>query len=199
MLDISHRESSATRACLCSLSAMFCNLELGRRIRITRPRLLGVSASWSGRRTSWIQTSSTPSTRKTRRRTTSARRRTTTRSRSPAPQWGRAGCGSHGEDWFGKLWKEQREWLDDVVPASTAEWRIVVTHFPPCWGAPDWKKLAPKHEFDLVIAGHRHIQDPDMHAPGDERKTVWHADPNESCTMISSIPLSGSSLAVAVA
>jgi hypothetical protein len=81
------------------------------------------------------------------------------------------------QDWFGKLWKEQREWLDDVVPTSTADWRIVVTHFPPCWGAPDWKKLAPKHEIDLVIAGHRHIQD--MHAPGDDRKMVWHADPNE--------------------
>jgi len=81
------------------------------------------------------------------------------------------------QDWFGKLWKKQQKWLDEVVPESTADWRIVVTHFPPSWGAPDWKKLAPKHEIDLVIAGHRHIQD--MHQPGDNRKMVWHNDPNE--------------------
>jgi hypothetical protein len=81
------------------------------------------------------------------------------------------------QEWFGKLWKEQQKWLDEVVPESTADWRIVVTHFPPSWGAPDWKKLGPKHEIDLVIAGHRHIQD--MHQPGDNRTMVWHNDPNQ--------------------
>jgi hypothetical protein len=80
------------------------------------------------------------------------------------------------QEWFGKLWKAQQKWLDKVVPESTADWRIVVTHFPPSWGAPDWKKLGPKHEIDLVVAGHRHIQD--MHQPGDNRTMVWHNDPN---------------------
>merc|ERR1719436_2309473 len=38
-----------------------------------------------------------------------------------------AGLSSIGKckDWFQKLWSNQKRWLDEVVPKSTAHWRIV--------------------------------------------------------------------------
>jgi len=61
--------------------------------------------------------------------------------------------------WFKRLWNEQVKWLDDRLPDSTAEWQIVVTHFPPVWGREDWMRLAHLHGIDLIITGHRHRQE----------------------------------------
>jgi hypothetical protein len=75
------------------------------------------------------------------------------------------------ESWFDKLWNEQKNWLEDVVPKSTADWRIVVTHFPPYWGKHEWKKLGEKHEIDLVVTGHRHSQF--TRQVGDKAILIW--------------------------
>jgi len=75
------------------------------------------------------------------------------------------------QGWFHRLWEEQKKWLDKTVPESTAEWRIIVTHFPPYWGKKDWMELAPKHEIDVVITGHRHAQN--MHCKNDVVTKIW--------------------------
>lgn len=79
--------------------------------------------------------------------------------------------------WFQRLWSEQKEWLDRIVPQSTAHWRIVVTHFPPYFGVSEWRELAKKHHFDLIITGHRHKLE--MHKKGDPIKPIWDLPPHE--------------------
>jgi len=84
---------------------------------------------------------------------------------------GRAGvC----KKWFIELWKEQKKWLKKITATSEADWRIVVTHFPPDWGRHEWPKLAKKTELDCIITGHRHSQQ--MHMMGDPIKKVWPED-----------------------
>jgi len=78
--------------------------------------------------------------------------------------------------WFLDLWEEQKKWLAKTVQQSTAEWRIVVTHFPPYWGKDDWVEMAQKHELDAVITGHRHAQN--MHCKHDAVAKIWGEDPN---------------------
>jgi len=73
--------------------------------------------------------------------------------------------------WFENLWEEQKVWLAKLVAKSTAEWRMVVTHFPPYWGTEDWKKLARDLEIDVIITGHRHSQN--MHMKGDPKAKIW--------------------------
>jgi hypothetical protein len=69
------------------------------------------------------------------------------------------------------MWQKQKDWLDEVVPLSTAEWRIVVTHFPPYFGMDDWKHMAKQHQFDLIISGHRHSQF--TRTVGDKSQLIW--------------------------
>eukprot|EP00419_Tripos_fusus_P067538 CAMPEP_0172932408 /NCGR_PEP_ID=MMETSP1075-20121228/219984_1 /TAXON_ID=2916 /ORGANISM="Ceratium fusus, Strain PA161109" /LENGTH=465 /DNA_ID=CAMNT_0013793735 /DNA_START=67 /DNA_END=1461 /DNA_ORIENTATION=+ len=78
------------------------------------------------------------------------------------------------QGWFHRLWAEQKKWLDKTVPESKAEWRIIVTHFPPYWGKKDWMELAPKHEIDAIITGHRHSQS--MHCKDDMVAKIWGED-----------------------
>lgn len=61
--------------------------------------------------------------------------------------------------WFMKLWLEQIPWLEAKLKQSTATWQIVVTHFPPEWGADVWKRLSYLYGIDLIIVGHRHMQE----------------------------------------
>jgi len=80
--------------------------------------------------------------------------------------WG-SNCGSIGgprnahecHQWFWAMWREQLRWLEDRLSKSTAEWQIVVTHFPPQWGAQTWRRLSDKYGIDLFITGHRHQQE----------------------------------------
>jgi len=79
---------------------------------------------------------------------------------------GDATCGIQGPvsteecpKWFKRLWAAQMKWLDRGLSASTADWQIVVTHFPPEHGADDWKRLSRDHGIDLLITGHRHQQE----------------------------------------
>merc|ERR1719463_688663 len=73
--------------------------------------------------------------------------------------------------WFHNLWEEQKRWLDEVVPLSTADWRIVVTHFPPYFGMWDWKWMVKQHQFDLIVTGHRHSQF--TRTVGDKSMLIW--------------------------
>jgi hypothetical protein len=73
--------------------------------------------------------------------------------------------------YFRNLWEKQKAWLGEVVPLSTADWRVVVTHFPPYFGKEDWQVLAPKHGIDLVITGHRHSQF--VRQVGDDPVLIW--------------------------
>lgn len=91
-----------------------------------------------------------------------------------------AGCGQEGpksvEDcpaWFAELWAEQIPWLDANLGKSTADWQIVVTHFPPTWGMDYWVKLAAKHGIDLFLTGHQHDQE--LHLGPDDflHPTAW--------------------------
>jgi len=79
--------------------------------------------------------------------------------------------------WFKGLWERQKGWLDDSVPGMTGDWRIVVTHFPPYWGADDWVELTKKHELDLIITGHRHSQHIYVH--DDFGEQIWPDDPTQ--------------------
>ncbi|CAE7524893.1 unnamed protein product [Symbiodinium natans] len=60
--------------------------------------------------------------------------------------------------WFGALWEVQSRWLDLRLGQSTADWQIVVSHFPPEYNAEYWSKFGRKHGLDLFISGHRHYQ-----------------------------------------
>jgi hypothetical protein len=73
--------------------------------------------------------------------------------------------------YFRGLWDRQKEWLDEVIPLSTADWRIVVTHFPPYFGKEEWQDVARKHGIDLIITGHRHSQF--VRQVGDDPVLIW--------------------------
>lgn len=63
--------------------------------------------------------------------------------------------------WFKTLWETQKTWLAKNLEASTAEWQIIVTHYPATWepGLSDiWKTYFPKYGVDLYISGHTHQQ-----------------------------------------
>jgi len=75
-----------------------------------------------------------------------------------------ASCGPQGPKsvwacpkWFSELWVTQVGWMEERLLSSSANWQIVVTHFPPDWGKDDWKYLA-KYGIDLLVTGHRHSQ-----------------------------------------
>jgi len=65
-------------------------------------------------------------------------------------------------DTFKNFWATQRKWLEDELSKSTANWQIVVTHYPPSF-PPDqnydlWPSLGKKYGIDLMITGHTHSQ-----------------------------------------
>jgi len=60
--------------------------------------------------------------------------------------------------YFANLWTAQQHWLDRKLADSSADWQVVVTHFPPKWGRNDWEPLADKHGIDLFVSGHEHLQ-----------------------------------------
>ncbi|CAK0790832.1 unnamed protein product [Prorocentrum cordatum] len=76
-----------------------------------------------------------------------------------------ASCGAEGPEdleecprWFRKLWTDQMQWLEQVLPQSEADWKILVTHYPPGHGVEDWKRLSDNFGIDLIVTGHEHSQ-----------------------------------------
>jgi len=75
-------------------------------------------------------------------------------------------CGASGPvgtwgcfNWFQALWNEQVSWMDRNMKDSTADWLIVVTHFPPEFRRDTWARLASSYGIDLIVTGHRHQQE----------------------------------------
>lgn len=60
---------------------------------------------------------------------------------------------------FRDLWDEQLVWLENLLKESTADWQMIVTHFPP-WATPvtELKPLLDKYGVDFVMMGHTHSQ-----------------------------------------
>lgn len=56
------------------------------------------------------------------------------------------------------LWNDGLAWMKDGLEKSTADWRIVMTHFPPYYQKNTWADLMATHEIDFVIVGHVHEQ-----------------------------------------
>jgi len=62
-------------------------------------------------------------------------------------------------DYFHDLWQTQMVWLEDLLDKSTADWQMIVTHFPPSYGPlQDMSPLVEKYGVDLIMAGHSHLQ-----------------------------------------
>jgi hypothetical protein len=88
--------------------------------------------------------------------------------------------------WFNTLWNAQYKWLMKEVPASDAEWQIVVMHYPGNYnlgtGGKDfieWQKWGPAMGIDLLVTGHTHFQ---QILYGDFSRT--HGDWSETATVI---------------
>lgn len=60
------------------------------------------------------------------------------------------------QDWFRELWDEQLEWLRLHLSNSTADWQIIVTHFPPSYDPKLFRKLSHDYGIDLFVSGHLH-------------------------------------------
>jgi len=67
--------------------------------------------------------------------------------------------------WFRQLWEAQVKWMEEKICASTADWQIVVTHFPPepfahSGSAPgDWARIGNQCGIDFFVGSHRHDQE----------------------------------------
>lgn len=61
--------------------------------------------------------------------------------------------------YFQQMWRDQLVWLDELLERSTADWQMIVTHFPPSYHTlRELTPLVEKHGIDLIMAGHSHLQ-----------------------------------------
>jgi len=71
-------------------------------------------------------------------------------------------CETH----FKTLWQEQLDWLDEELGKSTADWQMLVMHYPPYSAtSTNWNgekdvlsKVCEKHGVDFIMTGHSHHQ-----------------------------------------
>lgn len=60
--------------------------------------------------------------------------------------------------WFHTQWSEGIKMAEDVLKESTAEWHIVVTHFPTMYADADIMRLHELYGIDVLFTGHAHLQ-----------------------------------------
>jgi len=75
---------------------------------------------------------------------------------------------AHCVSWFAELWRSEVAWMMKEICKSKADWKIVVTHFPPeDWthqpSSRTWRHIHEKCGIDFFVGSHRHDQE--MH-PG---------------------------------
>jgi len=76
--------------------------------------------------------------------------------------------------WFEQLWHEQLDWLHLHLSNSSADWQIVVTHFPPVYAPVLFRNLSDDYGVDVFLTGHLHRQE--VHGNDDTNflaPTVW--------------------------
>jgi hypothetical protein len=76
--------------------------------------------------------------------------------------------------WFDQLWLEQLDWLHLHLSNSSADWQIVVTHFPPVYDPVLFRNLSDDYGIDVFLTGHLHRQE--VHGNDDTNflaPTVW--------------------------
>lgn len=62
--------------------------------------------------------------------------------------------------WFDKIWREQSAWLNKGLAESKAQWKIIVTHFPPSqFMRGYWIDMHRKYGIDLLVTSHKHDQE----------------------------------------
>jgi len=72
--------------------------------------------------------------------------------------------------WFWDSYAKQKQWLEQKISKSDADWKVVVTHFPCGYDASYYKGLKAKYGLDLLATGHRHQQE--LWRPGTKSKYV---------------------------
>jgi len=65
-----------------------------------------------------------------------------------------SGC----EHWFTTQWSEGIKMAENVLSNSTAEWNIVVTHYPAVAMSQEITRLHDKYGIDVLFNGHNHMQ-----------------------------------------
>jgi hypothetical protein len=63
------------------------------------------------------------------------------------------------DGYFQQMWRDQLVWLENLLDQSTADWQMIVTHFPPSYHTlRELTPLVEKYGVDLIMAGHSHLQ-----------------------------------------
>lgn len=57
-----------------------------------------------------------------------------------------------------RQWTEGLKMAESVLSNSTAEWHIIVTHYPEIFAVPEINQLHQQYGIDMIFVGHNHMQ-----------------------------------------